>query len=237
MKNELLIFIPTYNELENVEKLISQIFRLKLKDFNLLFTDDNSPDGTGRLLDNLSKKNKQIIIIHRRGKLGIGSAHLKAINWAYDHHYQKLITMDADFSHNPLYIKKLLEVSDNYALVTTSRYLRKNSLMGWNILRKILTFIGHFLTKNLLKMNYDASSAFRLYNLNRIPRKIFNKINSQSYSFFFESLYLLNFHKIKIGEISIKLPVRTYGHSKMKPKDLFLSIKFLFTLYFQNTKF
>ena len=111
MKNELLIFIPTYNERENVELMLSQILALRMP-ADILFVDDNSPDGTGLLLDSMATNNSNVFVIHRSGKLGIGSAHAYGINWAYDQGYRLLITMDCDFTHSPEYIRDLLVKAD-----------------------------------------------------------------------------------------------------------------------------
>ena len=104
-----------------------------------------------------------------------------------------------------------------------------DSLEGWNMFRKFLTFAGHFMTKYLLKMPYDATGAFRLYRLDRIPEYAFEIVSSKGYSFFFESLYILYLNRYAIKEIPIKLPPRTYGHSKMRMKDAWHSLTFLFT--------
>ena len=190
MKNKLLILIPTYNEKENVEKILSQIFALSLS-ADILFIDDNSPDGTGQLLEEMAKKNKSIFVLNRPGKKGIGSAHADGINWAYDSGYRTLITMDCDLSHSPEYISEFILNSTKADIVVGSRYLQEKSLTTWNIYRKTLTHLGHFSTKIFLNMPYDATGAFRLYRLDRIPQHFLNLISSNNYPFFFESLYVL----------------------------------------------
>lgn len=228
-----LICIPTYNELENVQLIIKEISGLNLINTDLLFIDDNSPDGTGQKLENLKKNHDNIFIIHRSGKLGIGNAHLTGIEWAYDHHYDYLITMDCDFTHPPQYLPKFIQQQNNYHVLIGSRYLNNNSLTDWSIYRKILTKIGHLLTKYLLKIPQDATSAFRCYDLTKIPRDIWSSIASQSYSFFFESLFVLTRNGYPIKEISIHLPARTIGHSKMKIKDIIISLKLIIVLSYR----
>ena len=191
MKSETLIFIPTYNESENVEELIKDISAEKLN-VDLLFVDDNSPDGTGKVLDNLSNQHSNMKVIHRNKKLGIGSAHKCGINWAYNNGYKNLITMDSDFTHKPEYLNHFLKESKNYHIIVGSRYILKESLKEWSLLRRILTLTANFLTKILLNIEHDATGAFRLYNLEKIPKKIFESIESEGYSFFFESLYIFN---------------------------------------------
>lgn len=235
MTNKILIFVPTYNERENVEKLIDRLQSLKL-DCIMLFMDDNSPDGTGKILDGLSSKYENLKVLHRSGKLGIGSAHREGLLWAYNNGFKTCITMDCDFTHPPEYIPELIKMADSCDIVITSRYLQKGSLPDWNLFRKTLTIMGHFLTDTLLKMKYDATGAFRLYRLDRVPKHFLDLVSSNSYSFFFESLFILNFNKFSIKEIPIVLPARTYGHSKMRYTDAFGSLKFL-GIIFLNTLF
>lgn len=213
-----LIFIPTYNEAENVEALYRRIESLAL-DSDVLFLDDNSPDGTGQVIDRLVAENPRVHAIHRPGKLGIGSAHRDAIRWAHQHGYEALVTLDCDFTHTPELIPEFLRCAAENDVVIGSRYLNKDSLPGWSLLRKFLTGVGHFLTTNLLRMPHDATGAFRVYRLDRIPDGVFDAVYSRSYSFFFESLYVLWLNNYRIKEVSISLPARTYGHSKMAWRD------------------
>lgn len=224
-----LIFIPTYNERENVEPLFDEIMRSGLE-VDVLFLDDNSPDGTGQILDDLAAKNGRIHVIHRSGRLGIGSAHLEGIAWAYRHQYTSLITMDADFSHPPKYLPDFIRASRDHDIVVGSRYVLRESLNEWNLFRKSLTRLGHFATKYFLNMPYDATGAYRLYRLDRIPREVFGVIQSKGYSFFFESLYELHSNRFSIKEVPITLPARTYGHSKMSLKEAAHSVRRLFHL-------
>ncbi len=229
-QNNTLIFIPTYNEVENVEKIFNDIKSLNLG-ADMLFLDDNSPDGTGKVIDTIAQNNPNVFTIHRSGKLGIGSAHQDGIRWAYDHKYEILVTMDCDFTHSPSYISDFINLSEKANIVVGSRYMQKDSLATWNLFRKFLTYLGHFLTVNMLNMPYDASGAFRLYNLKKINPAIFKLISSKGYSFFFESLFILYFNKITIVETPIELPSRTYGTSKMTWKDAWNSLSFLLKLY------
>lgn len=229
-QSKTLIFIPTYNEAENVEKIFQQIQSLKLN-IDILFLDDNSPDGTGKIIDKIVNENNNVSVIHRNKKLGIGSAHKEGVSWAYDRKYEMLITMDSDFAHSPSYILDFIKCSISADTVVGSRYLRKDSLVTWNLFRKSLTYLGHFLTVNLLGMPYDASGAFRLYNLRAINRNLFSLVKSNGYSFFFESLFILYYNDIKIVETPIDIPSRTFGTSKMTVIDAWNSLSFLLNLY------
>jgi len=232
-RNSFLIFIPTYNEIENVEILYNQIKGLNL-DADILFLDDNSPDGTGKLIDKIIHRDEKAFVIHRKGKSGIGCAHQDGIRWAYEKEYQFLITMDCDFSHSPAYIADFMRYAPEYDVVVGSRYMQEKSLLGWSKFRKALTTLGHFLTKKLLRMPYDATGAFRCYALKRIPQSLFGLIQSKGYSFFFESLYVLSLNHYSVKEFSINLPARTYGHSKMHLKDVFQSFLQLIITYLQS---
>jgi len=238
VRNKVLLFIPTYNEAENV-KIIYQLLKAVTlpEKFDILFLDDNSPDCTGDLIDQISKTDNTVFVIHRKKKFGIGSAHKKGIAWAYANNYHTLISMDCDLTHSPEYITSFYEAGKNKHIVIGSRYLDQNSLESWNIFRKALTNLGHFLTKHILNMPYDASGAFRLYQLNEIEKGILDLIESDSYSFFFESLFVLHVNDKNICEIPIKLPKRTYGNSKMSMNDAWTSFRFLFKLYIKKKFF
>ena len=226
-----LILIPTYNEKENVEAIYQKI-RAQTFSADVLFLDDNSPDGTGELVQAIALKDAGVFSKHRSGKLGVGSAHLEGIQYAYEQGYSALITMDCDFSHRPEDIPKFLELAEDYDLIIGSRFLQEKSLAGWSFYRKVLNRLGHFMTLTLLNIPYDATNAFRLYRLDRIDQKIFSLVTSHSYSFFFESLFfLLNRLHLRVTEIPIKLPVRACGHSKMKLKDIIGSFFKLVLLY------
>ncbi len=215
MQSKTLVFVPTYNELENAPEMVRRLSALPL-DIDLLFLDDNSPDGTGTVLDELAAATSRLHVIHRAGRLGVGSAHLTGILWAYEHKYHTLVTMDCDFTHSPEDIPQMLATAAPGAnVVLGSRYLQPHSLPGWNLLRRLLTNIGHLLTRLFLGMPYDATGALRVYDLRKIPMAAFVLVRAKGYAFFFERLFILHCNKLRIAEIPIRLPARTYGHSKM----------------------
>ncbi len=227
---KILLMIPTYNERENIDRLYADI-RSLLPTIDLLFLDDNSPDGTGKAIDAIIKSDSKVFAVHRPGKMGVGSAHFDGINWAYDHGYEYIVTMDCDFTHPPKYILTILEERETADILVGSRFIKEKSLAGWNLLRRTLTWTGHILTTQLLDLPYDATGGFRLYNLKTIPQHAFKQVSSLGYSFFFESLFIFNFNKFRIKEIPIELPPRTYGHSKMVLGDVFKSLKLLFVIF------
>jgi len=229
MADKTLIFVPTYNESANVRPLCEEIVKLGL-DADILFMDDNSPDGTGAILDQLANEHGRVTVVHRPAKQGIGSAHLVGIGYAYDHGYDVLVTMDCDFTHAPADIPLLLQHSADADITVGSRFMKEDSLPGWSALRKSLTVLGHALTKNLLGISHDATGAFRVYKLRRIDRSVFDLIKSRGYSFFFESLFMANENGLTIKDVPIVLPARTYGESKMRLADVQASVRQLVSL-------
>jgi dolichol-phosphate mannosyltransferase len=227
-----LIFIPTYEERENVGPMCEQILALGL-DADLMFCDDASPDGTGDVIDALAAKHPRVRAMHRKGKLGIGSAHLDGIAHAYASGYQRLVTMDCDFTHAPSDIPRMLEASAD--LVVASRWMEAGSLPGWTPIRKGLTHFGHVLTKRMLGVTGDATGAFRVYDIERIPRRIFELVTERGYAFFFQSMFILQENGFGIAEVPIVLPARTYGHSKMSLGEVKRSVEQLAKLYLART--
>ena len=223
---KILVMLPTYNERENVRKMCGELSKIELP-FEILFVDDNSPDGTGTVLDELARTVPRVLVMHRPGKMGIGSAHKDGIAWVSSRGYTHLVTMDCDFTHPPENIPDLLQFSEEYDVVVGSRHMRGDSLSGWNLWRKCMTRMGHLLTTVFLGMSYDATGAFRLYRLDRIPPALFRNVESNGYSFFIESLTILNLNGFRIREIPIALPPRTLGHSKLRFSDMVQWLTFM----------
>lgn len=228
----ILIFIPTYNESGNVERMVRELTSLHLA-ADLLFLDDNSPDGTGALLDKLASETPRMSVIHRKGKEGIGSAHQEGIRRAYEGGYDVLVTLDCDFTHDPRDIPVMLKALEGHDVTVGSRYMERGSLPGWNFMRRCLTMLGHFLTTVLLKLPQDASGAFRAYDLKRVRRELFSLVTSASYPFFFESLFVLVRNGMSINEIPIVLPARTYGHSKLTLREALRGGMYLLRLWLE----
>ena len=236
MRKKYLIIIPTYNEKKNIKIILKNIKKkFKLK-YDLLFIDDNSNDGTQEVLNKL--KSKSLKIINRKGKLGVGSAHKDGITYGYKKKYNFIITMDCDGTHDPKYLKKIVKLSKENDLVTTNRFLNKNSLSNWDFHRKYLTTFRHLFVKFIFNINIDSSGAFRCYNTKKINLNDILLSKDNSYSFFTESIVILSLKKYKIAEIPVILPKRFSGSSKMKLTDviygffytlfIFLKVKILF---------
>lgn len=233
--SHILIMIPTYNEVGNIPSLVDRLVAIRQKAGNadILFIDDNSPDGTGEWIDSYVKKYDFISVIHRSGKEGIGTAHQCGIDYAYKLKYTHLITMDGDFTHPPEVIPTLLHHSGDYDIVIGGRHAKKSSLEGWTAYRKLLTFTGHQFTLRLLHLPYDATSAFRVYRIDIIPLEAFKLVKSKSYSFFFESLCIMNENKFTIYDVPVILPPRAAGSSKLKLKDMIQCLMLVIKLGFQ----
>jgi len=231
---ELLIFIPTYNEINNVESILNDILALNLN-AHIMFMDDCSPDGTGKLLDRLAEDNPRIIVNHRSSKLGIGSAHRDGILWAYKNRFQYLLSLDCDATHPPEYIPDFIQRIKDFDIVVGSRHLHSSSLADWSLKRKFLTKLGHWLTFYCLDIPYDATGAFRLYHLSNSPQSFLSKVKSEGYSFFFETLFVLHRNQFSIGEVAIRLPNRINNRSKMRYKNIYDSLYLLIILLLQKT--
>jgi Glycosyltransferases involved in cell wall biogenesis len=218
-----LVVVPTFNERNNVEFITEKLLGLN-RPVDILFVDDKSPDGTGILLDAFAEKNPALRVLHRNAKEGIGSAHLAGLSWARQNGYQTVVTMDCDMTHSPEDVPRFLEAVQSADVVIGSRYLRKDSLRGWNWRRKLLTHTAHILTRVFLAIPYDATGAFRAFRLDRLPANVFSVVRSKSYPFFFESLLVLQLNGAKIIQIPIDLPPRTYGSSKMRSTEPFRGV-------------
>ena len=228
-----LIIIPVYNEVKNIKQLFLRIRKSFKSD--LLYINDNSTDGTTEEINGLVEKFKNVYHIKRSGKLGVGSAHKVGIKWGYKKKYELIITMDGDGTHDPKYLNKILNKSDKYDLVLTNRFLVKNSLKNWPLLRVILTHTSHLLLKTLLGLKHDASGAFRLFNTNKIKLKDLLLANDNDYAYFWKSIFYLTKKKYNIGEISIILPNRIAGHSKMSLWHIVRGVYSLFIFFLLNT--
>ncbi len=226
-RSDTLVFLPTYNEVGTV-RTVHGMIRDVLPDADILFVDDSSPDGTGAILDDLARSDARLHVVHRPGKLGIGSAHQDGIAWAYDRGYATLITMDSDLAHSPRYITAFIDAASQFPVVVGTRFQIKESLAEWPVWRLCLTHTGHFLTRALLGIDQDATGAFRLYHLTAIPREIFAIVRGRDYAFFFESLHVLVLNGIAVGEVPIDLPARAYGASKMRMQEVILGTLKLF---------
>ena len=223
---KILAFIPTLNESGTISEILNQIQELGLE-IDMLIVDDNSTDGTREIIQG-AQKDLPLEVIFRPAKMGIGTAHIQALNYAREMGYDCLISMDADGAHHPKFIPEMLRALPGNDLIVGSRYMRSDSLDEWSSFRKLLTHSVHLLIRVSLGLRFDSSSGFRCYRLARIPNVVFSGLRSEGYDFFFESMYEMNVNKLQISEVSIILPARTYGHSKMTFSLALTALKTLF---------
>ena len=217
---KIIVIIPTLNEQGNIKYLYNKI--IKKFQIPILFVDDNSSDGTRNKILNLKKKSKLVKFLFRKKRLGLGSAHKDGIKWAYKNKFDICITMDADRTHNPFVIKKMLKIveKNKIDLIITSRFIKKKSLSDWPLIRKVITKIRYYLVKVILRTNLDSSGGFRCYNLKKIKKKHIILAKNNSYFFLIESLFHLEKLSYKILEIHSNLKYRSHGHSKMRIIDI-----------------
>ena len=214
------VVVPTYNEAENLPKLVSALFSLPL-DLSLLVVDDNSPDGTGELAEKLSRENPgRIEVLHRPGKMGLRSAYLNGFQKIMDGGAQAIVQMDADFSHDPnalVDMAKLLETND---VVLGSRYTAGGSVdKKWPVWRKWLSAFGNFYARSILGLPLrDVTTGFRMWQSNALKQVPFERIQSSGYIFLVEMIYLAHCLEFKIGESPIYFADRRWGKSKMSFK-------------------
>jgi len=236
MPKRVLIIIPVLNEVKNIKPIVNKL--KKNNKFDVLFIDDNSKDGTVQNILKEKKRYKRIFLIRRPKKLGIGSAHKDGLKWGYKKKYSIIVTMDCDGTHDPYYINKMIKllVSKKIDLVSTNRFLNKNSLDDWSLWRKKLTTLRHYVIRLLLNIEFDSSGAFRCYDIKKIKLKDILIAENESYSFFWESIFILS-KKYKIREIPIKLPGRLSGSSKMRFVDIFSAVIYLLKIFFRKRLF
>ena len=233
---KILLAIPTFNESENVISL-HKVIRKYNKKINILFIDDNSNDGTINKIKKIINIDKKTFLVVREKKLGIGSAHKFAFKWAYKKRFKFLITMDADFSHDPKIINKMIKIKHKFHVVQTNRFLNKKSLSDWPAYRIVLTNLRYFVLCYLLEIKYDSSGAFRCYNLEKIKLSTLLEAKSNSYSFFWESMYIFCKKKYKIKELSMVQKYRVKGSSKLTIKEWINGLIYVFYIFFTKKLF
>lgn len=231
-----LILIPTYNEKENIVRLIREILKQD-KSIDVLVIDDASPDGTGDMVENLSKKNKRVQVLRRKGKLGIGSAYIEGFKYGIKNKYDLIFQMDADFSHDPKYLKKLILKSEKYDLVLGSRWIKGGGVVGWPWFRYMTSFSANLISRLLLGLKpKDITTGYRCYRKEVLKKINLGKIVSSGYAFMEEMIYQVQKSGFTIGEIPIIFIDRREGSSKMGIKEIKSSAKSLFQLFLRRIK-
>lgn len=210
-----LIIIPTYNEIENLKKLTEQIFT-QLPEADILIIDDNSPDGTGRLADQLGAHKNQIKVIHRSKKSGLGSAYIMGFKYALENNYDFIFEMDADFSHQASFLPKFLSWTNQYHLILGSRYISGGGISRWGIWRRFLSWSANLYARIILHLPYrDLTGGFKCYSREALRKLDLCEIISEGYVFQIETTYRAHKKGLAIKEIPIVFTERRKGKSKI----------------------
>jgi len=211
------IVLPTYNEAENLPKLVSALLSLPL-DLSVLVVDDHSPDGTGELADDLSHQHPgRVFVLHRSGKRGLRSAYMEGFQKAFDTGADTVVQMDADFSHDPAVLTEMARRIDSCDVVIGSRYVKGGSLdERWPAWRKLLSAFGNFYARTILSFPLrDVTTGYRMWRSEVLQNMPLDRIRSNGYIFLVEMAYVAYLMNYKISEVPIHFADRRWGKSKM----------------------
>ncbi len=210
-----LVVIPTYNECENLPHLIPTLLR-KGPSLEVLVVDDNSPDGTGELAEGLAQKTGRVRVLHREGKLGLGTAYVAGFKYALDNDYDYIIQMDADFSHRPEDLPRLLQAATSADVVIGSRNVAGGHVENWSLLRKFVSKSGSLYARTLLNLQIrDCTAGFKCFRREVLESVDFESVESNGYAFQVEMSYLCRRAGFRIVEVPVIFPDRAAGTSKM----------------------
>ncbi len=231
-----LIAIATYNEIENLPKLVAEIFREtdcfapeRNFTFDILVVDDNSPDGTGEWCDAHQKEFPRLKCLHRSGKNGLGTAVIAAMQYAIENGYDRMINLDADFSHHPKYLDALTAKTED--VVIGSRYVRDGGIVGWSLMRHVMSRSINCFGRTLLGLRvHDISGSYRNYRVSTLEKLDFSRFQSRGYSFFEEVLWRLKLVGATMTETPIIFEDRALGTSKISLKESVTAVKTLLML-------
>jgi dolichol-phosphate mannosyltransferase len=229
-----LIIIPTYNEKDNLSPLLTEIFSYA-PETDILIVDDNSPDGTGDLADEIRQQNAQVSVLHRPDKLGLGTAYIEGFKYAIEHGYDAAFEMDADFSHDPRYLPNFLNAIENADLVIGSRYIPGGDTPNWTIPRRLISGGGNIYARFMLGIPVlDCTAGFRCYRREVLENIDLDAIQSQGYAFQIELVYRVMQHGFKIVETPIVFLDRRVGKSKMSRKIVIEGFTYVFKARFSK---
>lgn len=228
------VIIPTYNERENIKTLVESILDLHLN-AHIVIVDDNSPDGTGEIADRLAQEHKEVEAIHRKRKLGLGTAYKTGFKKALKNGADVVMTMDADLSHNPKDIPKLLENIGKFDVVIGSRYVKGGKIVGFEIWRLLLSNGAQLFCQMLLGVKvHDSTSGFRAYKSEVIKAINPATIKSEGYSFLTEAIFRAQKKGFNIEEIPITFVARKKGKSKVSQTEIFKALVTVLRLRFRG---
>ncbi len=234
-----LVTIATYNEIENLPRLVEEVFRT-VPQVEILVIDDHSPDGTGEWCDRKAAEEPRLHCIHRPGKLGLGTATIAAMRYAVEHGYDQMLNMDADFSHHPRYLPDLLNGMNRAQpeapdVMIGSRYVAGGGVEGWPLRRRLMSRAINWYARCLLGLPiHDCSGAFRCYRCSLLARLDFDAIRSRGYAFEEEVLWHLKRLGSRFGETPIIFADRRLGSSKINSAEAATALWTLFRLGLRN---
>lgn len=229
-----LIIIPTYNEIENLRPLLEETFSYAPKT-DILIVDDNSPDGTGKLADQIHEENPHVHVLHREGKLGLGTAYIAGFRYAIAHGYDAAFEMDADFSHDPRYLPDFLAAIEHADLVIGSRYIPGGSTPNWSLLRRLISGSGNIFARFMLGIPiHDCTAGYRCYRREVLESIDLGTIQSQGYAFQIELVYRTMSQGFRIVETPIVFKDRRIGKSKMSRKIVFEGLGYVLRTRFSK---
>lgn len=233
----IVVVLPTYNEAENIVQLVPQLLALPCE-LRIVVVDDASPDGTGQLAEQLAAEHPgRVDVIHRASKLGLGTAYLTGFQHAFADGAQWILTMDADFSHQPRYIPEMLALRADGDLVIGSRYVRGGGAVDSPFLRRVLSRTANALAHAGLGLKArDVTAGFRLYRREALESLPLDHIFSSGYSFLIELLYLIERRGWRVAEAPILFYDRRWGQSKISQGEIFKAMQTILRLGYRRMK-
>lgn len=229
----LLVTLCTYNERENIEQLIPEIHSF-LPEASILVVDDNSPDGTGEYVDSLAEKDSRIHVLHRSGKLGLGTATVCAFQYGIEKGFDLLLNMDADFSHPPRFMPEMVAQSQEFDVVIGSRYVPGGKIVGWGPKRHFMSQGINFYAKAMLGLKTrDNSGSFRCYRVAKLAEVDWSKSYAKGYAFQEEILFRLRRAGASFKEVPITFEERRFGVTKINWQEAVSAGWVLMTLRFR----
>jgi dolichol-phosphate mannosyltransferase len=213
-----LIIFPTYNERDNIEKIVHAVLPMDPR-IHVLIVDDNSPDGTGELADKLAAQEAKVKVLHREKKEGLGRAYIAGFRWAIEQKYDFIFEMDADFSHGPEYLRDFLREIQNHDLVIGSRYISGVNVINWPMSRLLLSYFANSYTRIITRLPLrDATGGFKCFRREVLEAIDLDDVRSSGYSFQIEMSIRAWKKKFRIKEIPIIFVDRVAGTSKMSKR-------------------
>lgn len=216
MSERALVIIPTYNELDNLPKIVPVALEQDPR-LEILIVDDNSPDGTGRIADEMAAVNPRVHVLHRAGKLGLGTAYIAGFRYAIEHGFEYAMEMDADFSHDPHHLPIFLQEAQDADLIIGSRYLDgRVSILNWPMARLLLSYFANVYSRWITGLKlWDATGGFKCYRRAVLEGVDLDQVHSNGYSFQIEMSFRAWRRKFRLKEIPIVFTDRAEGSSKM----------------------